>query len=664
MSILDIKKKIEDLRVEVIKHDLAYAEGAPLITDSEYDKLYMELVDLEREYPEFYNADSPTQKIYDVEVKGLVKVKHTTPMLSQDKINTEEGIDKFLSKVEPDDEIIEENKEDGLTIVLKYDDGVFQQGITRGDGYEGEDVSHVIMNVNNIPKKIDFDGYLEIRAEGIIPNDIFKDINIDGKYKSARNLASGTVRNLKGIVAKERGLKLSVFEIVKIEGKTFTKDTEQLKFIKSLGFDVVDYKVYPNTPEGRKALKEHILSYNEKVRPTLDHKIDGLVLKMNNLKIREEMGYTSKFPRWATAFKFESLDATTQILGVDVSVGKNGQITPTAILEAVDIDDVTIKRASLANFDNIDKRDIRINDTVVVVRSKDVIPKVESVVKEDRNGSEIKIERPTHCPVCGEPLMKEDVHYFCVNSDCPAQLERKIQHFVSRGCLNIDGLGDKTVNQLLDKGLIKSISDIFILKDKVDDILTLDKFGQKKADKMIAGIEACKEAPLSKVLYGLSIPNIGDKASKDLSKKYISMENILNELKDIEKFKSDILSMPDFGDITVEGLIDFFEIDKNIELINNLINFGLTMKEEVEEIEEDNIFIGKTVVVTGTLEHFKRDEIKSLLENKLGAKCAGSVSKKTDYLLYGENAGSKLDKAKELGTELITEQEFFEMMNK
>ena len=451
---------------------------------------------------------------------------------------------------------------------------------------------------------------------------------------------------------------------MKVEGKTFTKDTEQLEFIKSLGFDVVDYKVYSNTEEGRKALKEHILSYNEKVRPTLDHKIDGLVLKINNLKEREEMGYTSKFPRWATAFKFESLDATTQVLGVDVSVGKNGQITPTAILEPVEIDNVTISRASLANYDNIDKRDIRLNDTVVVVRSKDVIPKIESVVKEDRNGSETKIERPTHCPVCGEPLMKEAVHYFCINADCPAQLERKIQHFVSRGCLNIDGLGDKTIIQLLERKLITSISDIFTLKDKMEDILQLDKFGQKKADKMIAGIEACKNAPLSKVLDALSIETIGTKASKDLAKKYKSMDNILELVKDKGAFRADILSMPDFGNVSAESLIDFFTIDKNIKLIENLRDFGLTMIEEVEEIKEDNIFAGKTVVVTGTLEHFKRDEIKALLQDKFGAKCSGSVSKKTDYLLYGDKAGSKLDKAKELGVNLITEQEFFEMINK
>ena len=282
------------------------------------------------------------------------------------------------------------------------------------------------------------------------------------------------------------------------------------------------------------------------------------------------MGYTSKFPRWATAFKFESLDATTQVLGVDVSVGKNGQITPTAILEPVEIDNVTISRASLANYDNIDKRDIRLNDTVVVVRSKDVIPKIESVVKEDRNGSETKIERPTHCPVCGEPLMKEAVHYFCINADCPAQLERKIQHFVSRGCLNIDGLGDKTIIQLLERKLITSISDIFTLKDKMEDILQLDKFGQKKADKMIAGIEACKNAPLSKVLDALSIETIGTKASKDLAKKYKSMDNILELVKDKGAFRADILSMPDFGNVSAESLIDFFTIDKNIKLIENL----------------------------------------------------------------------------------------------
>lgn len=655
---LKVEKLIYKLRSSIIKHDLYYANGNPIITDTEYDNLYMELVELERLYPQFYDANSPTQKIYDVVVNGLTKINHTYPMLSQDKINTEDGIDKFLDK--SNDEILVQQKLDGLTLVLKYNNGILTKAITRGDGYVGEDVTHVVINTHNVPKKINFFGDLEVRCEGVIPNKIFEEININGKYKSSRNLASGTVRNLNGRIAKERGLKLIAFDLVHASNMIFHKDTDQLEFLNSLGFEVVSYKIFNNSQIGRSDLKRYALSYNETVRPTLDHKVDGLVLKFNDLSLRLKMGYTSKFPRWGCAFKFESLDAFTKLLNVEVTVGKSGQVTPTALLKSVNIDGVSISRASLANYDNIKKRDIRIGDTVLVIRANDVIPKIESVITEERTGCEVIITPPKKCPVCGSSLKKESVHYFCVNFDCPAQVEGKIKYFVSRGCLNIQGLGNKTITHLIETNLIHSISDIFILKNKINDINRLTNLGSKKIERILNEIESCKLAPLNKVLDGLSIQNIGPKASKELALKYKSMDSIFDLSKDKESFKKDILSISDFGIISANSLADFFSLDCNRNLIKNLKDNGLTMNMNSLGSQNNNIFTGKTVVITGSFNHFKRSELILLLEDHFGAKYSSSISKNTDFLIYGANSGSKFDKAKKLGISIVKEDEFFD----
>ena len=662
----NIEERIEFLRKEVKKHDIAYNEGKPTITDTEYDKLYMELCELELKYPEFYSEESPTQKIFEAEIKGRIKVVHTEPMLSQDKINTEDGLNSFINRI--NDDILVQQKLDGLTVTLKYNNEVFYQAVTRGNGIVGTDVTHLVKNIPNVPKKIKHKGFLEVRTEAIIPTEIFEKINISGEYKSARNLVSGTFNSLKGKVASERGVKCIAFEYIAGEGIEFEKDIDRLKYLEDLGFEVVDYKFFKNTEEGHNKLKDYILTYNEEVRPTLPHKIDGLVLKADDLSLREDLGTTIKYPKWACAFKFASLDAITILKDVVWQVGKTGQITPVAILEPVEIDGVQIERATLSNYDDIVRRDLKIGDHVLVERAKDVIPKVVSVSLEKRTGAEKKIELITKCPVCGSVVEKEDVkesgtegvHVYCINAECSAQKVRKLQHFQSRNALNIDGLGDKTVDILLEKNIISTIPDIYRLKDKEEALLGLDKFGKRKVEKLLEGIEKSKEAPLENVLFGLSIRHVGEGVAKKIANQFKSIDTIIDKAKNKEALYEELINMEDIGSEIANSIVNFFNNDINIDMINELKELGLTMFQEVVEIEE-GFFTGKTVVATGTLEHFSRKEIKAKLES-LGAKVSGSVSKKTDIVIYGANAGSKYDKALELGIKLITEEEFLEII--
>ncbi|HDR7922200.1 NAD-dependent DNA ligase LigA [Bacillus paranthracis] len=667
-----IEQKIKQLREEVMKHDLLYDEGTPIITDSEYDQMYYELVSLEEKHPEFADENSPTKRIYSVVVDSLKKVKHSTPMLSQDKGHTEEDIVKFANK--SDDEIIVGDKEDGLTIVLKYNNGIYYEASTRGDGYIGEDVTHTVRTITNLPKKISFKGYLEVRAESVIPFSEFERINVDGKYKSPRNLVSGSVRTLNANIAKERGLSIIAFDLVKAEGITFEKDTEQLEFLKEQGFNVVPYKLFKNTPEGIKELVQYCLTYNKEVRPTIPHMIDGLVLKFNNLAVREALGYTSKFPRWGFAFKFDSLDATTKLLNVVETVGKSGQITPNGIFKPVEIDGVTIQKASLANYDNIKERDIRIGDTIVVARANDVIPQIVSAVTELRDGTEKEILPPTCCPVCNGEVVKEEdnVHYFCINSTCSAQQERILKHFVSRNAMNIDGLGAKTVETFYEKGILASISDIYTLKDNLDKLSVLRGFGEKKIQKMLIGIEESKHVPLSKFLYALAIPNVGSSTGKDIAKKFKTMRHLIELSKDPVVLKTELMKIDGIGETVASSMVSYFEESHNIELIEFLYSIGFSMMEEVEEIIASEEIEGKIFVITGSLSK-PRNDIKKEIEAR-GGKVSGSVSAKTNFLVLGgynhvtgelpekETNSSKYKNAVKFECPIISEEELFDKM--
>lgn len=661
----NIQQVIEDLRKEVIKHDLAYDEGNPIITDSEYDKLYSQLLELERKHPEFITGDSPTQKIYSKVVSGLEKVPHSSPMLSQEKAHTEEELNRFFAKA--DDDILIQQKLDGLTIVLKYQNGKLQQAITRGDGYIGEDVTHAILNVKNIPLSIDFDGYLELRAEAIIPFEDFERVNVDGKYRSPRNLVSGSVRTLSAKTARERGVQLLIFDIISVEGKIFDFDSEQLKFIRDLGFPVVETLFFLNSEKDNAI--DYCLNYDGDVRPHLPHMVDGLVLKFNDLRKREELGYTSKYPRWAIAFKFDSLDATTTIKDVVWTVGPSGQLTPNAVLKPVEIDGIVISRASLANIDNVRKRDIRIGDTVVVARANDVIPQVVSSVEELRTGEEREVEIPHSCPECSGNIHVDGWKPICINPNCPAQMKRKLEVFVSRPGLNINGLGEKTIATFYDEGLVRTFPDIYDLKYKVDNILELQGFAKKGINNMLKGIEESKKAPLSKLLFALSIPNCGEGTSRRIAKSFGSLSEILSL--GSEELRSKLLEIEDIGELVANGVVNFFMNEDNRRVMYTLLSYGFTAKEEIKEVEISEAIAGKTFVVTGKLKSGSRNDIKKNIESK-GGKVSGSVSKSTDYLVMGgynhitgeglNATSSKAKKALELAIKIISEEQLLDML--
>lgn len=672
MDIQTAEKQIKSLQEEVTKHDILYDEGKPVISDSEYDKLYMELESLEKQYPQFVTPDSPTQRIVTVIVENLKKVTHTTPMLSQDKVHTAEDVQKFAKKAKSN--ILAQLKLDGLTIVLTYESGRLISAVTRGDGQIGEDVTHTIQTSKDVPKRISFQGLLEVRAEALITFTDFKRINEDGTYATTRNLASGTVRQLDASVAKERNIGVIAFEFVSAGETEFTHDIQRLEFMKELGFNVVPYEVFEHNEEGIQSLIDYCESFHQLHRKGLDYAIDGLVLKFDDLYVREDLGYTNKFPRWGCAFKFESLEATTTLLRVIYQVGKSGQITPVAEFVTVNIDGVNISRATLHNFRNVSAKsyvlrgvlrqgkDIRIGDRIVVARANDVIPQVVQSIKEVRTGNEEIVEPPTKCPSCGSPTESIGENLYCTGIDCIPQLEGKLEHFVSRKTLNIDGLGQKTVKLLLNKGFITSVTDLFRLKQHEEAITSMDGFGQKKFDKMIEGIEQAKKNPLHKVLYSLSIRQIGETATKDLSKMFSTMDDIIELSKDVEAFRTKLLSINDFGETMTDSMVDFFTNEQNIEVIRELQSFGFEMVSEYQGSPAGSSLEGKTFVITGKLSK-GRDEFKEQIES-LGGKTSGSVSKKTTYLLMGdgEEGSSKHKKALDNGIQIINEEEFIALL--
>lgn len=649
-----------NLREVIANHDSLYEQNKPVITDSEYDALYLELVKLEEENPHLHDPNSPTQKIQAVIVDGLKKVAHSTPMLSQEKVTTEEGIRKFLERGHGI--VLVQQKLDGLTVVATDEGKKMTQAVTRGSGFIGEDVTHSIQTFKNIPARIPFEGKLEVRMEALVPFEEFERINVDGRYSNPRNLASGTVRQLDASITKERNLQGIVFDLISAEDMDFEDDQAQLEFIKAQGYEVVETKAFSiDTEEGKEALIEYALTYAEKVRPTLPHMIDGLILKFNDLGLREELGTASKYPKWAIAYKFPSLDATTTLKDVVFQVGKTGQITPVAEFDEVEIDSVRIGRATLHNFRNVREKDIRIGDRVVIARANDVIPQVVQSIHTLRDGNEIEVGHPETCPSCSTPTIFNGENLYCPNSDCEPQKEGKLEHFVSRDAMNVDGLGEKTITQLYREGFIQGISDIYRLTDKKEGIVKMEGFGVKKYDKMIKGIETSKKNSFHQVLYALSIPWIGRTASRTLAKHYSSVHQMVQASEDVDSFKLALISIPDFGETMANSLIDFISLGKNKELIAELSSLGLEMKSDYIAPKTDTAISGKTFVITGALSK-GRNEYKAEIES-LGGKVSGSVSKKTDYLLMGPDAAgsSKHTKAVDLGVVILSESDYLAM---
>ncbi len=662
---MDKKKLIEELVEELNKYAYEYyVLGNSSVTDKDYDKKYYELVDLEKETG-YKLPYSPTQRVGDVILPEFKKYTHKARLWSLDKAQTLEEIRewhnrnvKFLEEYNrtSDEELpplkyILTKKFDGLTINLSYDEnGVLVTGATRGTGAIGEDVTAQVKTIKSIPLKIDCHDFLEIHGEAIMTTEAFEKYNSEAEtpLKNLRNGAAGALRNLNVAETAKRNLSAFFYDVGYKEGAPFKTYMEMLNFIKTKGFPMDDYIRECTTLD--EIQKE--IDYIRDIRFDLNYDIDGLVIAIDDIRTRELLGYTVKFPKWAIAYKFEAQEATTKLLDVEWNVGRSGRVSPTAILEPVELAGVTVKRATLNNMDDIARKGVRLGAEVFVRRSNDVIPEIMGVVPESLEGTK-EIEEPKVCPACGAHLVHEGVHIYCENTlGCKPQMVKTIVHFAGREAMNIAGFSEKTAEQLFEKLDIRDISDLYKLE--YEKLLDLDKFGPKKAQNLLDAIEKSKDCTLEAFLYSLGIPNVGVKTAKDLVKRFESLENL-------EKATfEELVSVQDVGDIVARSIIEFFKEERTLKVINELLSLGVNPHYEKKEVLESQ-FMGKTVVVTGTLENYSRTSIKEKLES-LGAKVSGSVSKKTDFVIAGEAAGSKYDKAKSLGVTILSEEEFENMI--
>lgn len=660
---MDIKKRIEELKELINFHNNKYyVEDVSLISDYEYDLLYRELCDLENQNPQLITDDSPTKRIGDKPLDEFEKVIHMTKLQSLQDVFSKDELIAFDTRckesIDDDFEYVVEKKIDGLTVALTYENGIFTKGATRGDGSVGEDVTLNLKTVRSIPLKLkDPIPLLEVRGEIYISKESFKKINKeqeasgDKTFANPRNAAAGSLRQLDPKIAAKRRLDIFVFNVQRIEGKEFLSHDESLQYLKSQGFRVSpEYSVLKNIED----VYNEILEIG-KNRDKLTFDIDGVVIKINDLHHREIMGVNTKNPKWAVAYKFPAERKETKLLDIVIEVGRTGVLTPTAILEPVSLAGTTVSRATLHNQDYIQDKDIRINDVVLVEKAGDIIPKVVSVVLSKRPDNVTIYNIPKNCPVCGSEVVREEGQsaHKCVEETCPAQIFRKIVHFTSREAMNIEGLGPAIVDTLLDKGFIKKVDDIYKLKDYENDLVKVDRMGKRSVKKLLDNIEKSKQLNINRLIYGLGIKHIGFKAATTLC------ENVEN-LKEILKLDQEsLLKISDFGEKMADSIIEFFKNDENIELINRLEGYGLNFKSE-KKVLLDNRFESKTFVLTGTLEKMSRTEATELIQ-KYGGKVSGSVSKKTSYVVAGDEAGSKLTKAKEIGVSVLTEDEFIQL---
>ncbi|WP_221373205.1 NAD-dependent DNA ligase LigA [Clostridium perfringens] len=662
---MDKKKLIEELVEELNKYAYEYyVLGNSSVTDKDYDKKYYELVDLEKETG-YKLPYSPTQRVGDIILPEFKKYTHKARLWSLDKAQSLEEIRewhnrnvKFLEEYNrtseeelPPLKYILTKKFDGLTINLSYDEnGVLVTGATRGTGAIGEDVTAQVKTIKSIPLKIDCHDFLEIHGEAIMTTEAFEKYNseVDTPLKNLRNGAAGALRNLNVAETAKRNLSAFFYDVGYKEGAPFKTYMEMLNFIKTKGFPMDDYIRECTTLD--EIQKE--IDYIRDIRFDLNYDIDGLVIAIDDIRTRELLGYTVKFPKWAIAYKFEAQEATTKLLDVEWNVGRSGRVSPTAILEPVELAGVTVKRATLNNMDDIARKGVRLGAEVFVRRSNDVIPEIMGVVPESLEGTK-EIEEPKVCPACGAHLVHEGVHIYCENTlGCKPQMVKTIVHFAGREAMNIAGFSERTAEQLFEKLDIRDISDLYKLE--YEKLLDLDKFGPKKAQNLLDAIEKSKDCTLEAFLYSLGIPNVGVKTAKDLVKRFESLENL-------EKATfEELVSVQDVGDIVARSIIEFFKEERTLKVINELLSLGVNPHYEKKEVLESP-FMGKTVVVTGTLENYSRTSIKEKLES-LGAKVSGSVSKKTDFVIAGEAAGSKYDKAKSLGVTILSEEEFENMI--
>ena len=660
------EKRIKELREKTEYYaNKYYDEDKPEISDFEYDMLMVELRNLEKQYPELITKDSLTQKVGGHVKEGFEKVEHEVPLQSLQDVFSIEEVEEFIERIEKQAEengikevkYVVETKIDGLSAALEYVNGKFVRGATRGNGLVGEDVTENLKTVKTIPMEINDKINITVRGEVFISKKDFEEMNEERQeneeelFANARNAAAGSLRQLDSSITAKRPLDIYIFNVQKIEGKNFNSHYEELEYLAKQGFNVNPVRIYC---ENKKEIEEAIKKIGE-MREDLTYGIDGAVVKVDDLKFREILGTTTKVPRWAVAYKYPPEQKEKKEKDINCQVGRTGVITPMAILEPVKVAGSTISKTTLHNEDFIKEKDIRVGDTVLIQKAGDVIPEIVKVLTEKRTGEEKPFEMPKYCPVCGAEAKREEgeAAIRCTGIECPAKLYRNLIHFVSREAMNIDGLGENIIKQLLDRKLISNIADIYDLK--FEDIASLKKNGKKFAQNLVDSIENSKKNDLNRLITALGIRHVGSKAARTLAKKYGDIDNLA------KADATELQQIDDVGEIMANSIVEFFSQEQTNDSITRLKNAGVNTKHLKEE-SGDNRFEGKTFVVTGTLEKYTRKEVEDLIEN-MGGKVSSSVSKKTDYLLAGENAGSKLKKAQELGIKIISEKEFEDIIN-
>ena len=648
--ILELRKLLKQYSYEY------YTLDKPTIPDSEYDALFRELEDLESKHPEMDDPNSPTQRVgYEI-LSEFNKVTHDKPMLSLGDVFSYDELRQWSNKITdiyPNVNYCVEYKIDGLAMCLVYEDGLLKQAVTRGDGIVGEDVTSNVKTILSIPMSIPYKQRYDIRGEVYMPKNSFERVNRERiknneeEFANPRNAAAGSIRQLDSRICASRGLDGFWYHVPNDVNATSHYDS--LEYAKRLGFRVNDtIRLYDNI--------EDVIAYIDEtaqIRHDLPYEIDGMVIKVNSYDLQNKLGFTSRIPKWAIAYKFPAEEVRTKVEDIFITVGRTGKCTPNAKLTPVKIAGTTVSYATLHNEDNIRDKDIRIGDTVIVRKAGDIIPEVVRSIKENRDGSQIKYIFPDHCPVCGGRIYRyeDEAAHFCINNECKARLVYSISHFAERNAMNIDGLGERKSEVFIEKSLIQSFEDIYKLHNRKDEILNIEKFGLKSYDNLIEAIENSKKNSLENLLYGLGIRQVGEKAAKILASSFKNIDNLMNaSVEELSEIK-------DIGPVTAEYIKEYFNEQDNHNMIEQLKLFGLNTEYIDNSVISNSIFKGKTVVLTGTLNKYSRNEATSILEN-LGANVASSVSKKTDYVVYGLEAGSKLTKANELGVKTLNEEEF------
>ncbi len=653
------KERIIELRKILEEHAyLYYVLDQPTLSDFEYDKLYAELVNLEKKYPEYYDANSITQKVGGVILDNFERVKHENEMYSLNNAFNFEDLKDFDERIKadyPDAKYHVEYKIDGLAISITYRDGKFYQAVTRGDGVYGEDVTNNIKTIKSLPLNINYKADLEVRGEVFITKEDFTKINQrradadEVLFANARNAAAGSVRQLDSSIAASRNLNALLFQVVNPSDHNLSSQESVIQFLKDNNFQTEKHSQVLDSIED---VYNYILKLEESIS-TLNYDIDGVVIKVNSMNEQASLGFTSKYPRWAIAYKFSAVEVETTVEEIFITVGRTGKITPNARFKPVLIDGSMVSYAQLHNEDMIKLKDIRVNDTVIVRKAGEIIPEVVSVKFDERDGSQVPYVFPSECPRCGSHLerLANEAHHYCLNNDCPARIIESLAHFASRNAMDISGLGEATVARLHEENILNSIEDIYKLEDYRELIINLEGFKEKSFDNLITSINKSKENSLEQFISGLGIRHVGARAAKVLSDYFLTIDKIL------AASVADLVLIDDIGEITAQSIYDFFQIEANVLMISNLKAKGLQLNSEAVEVNLDNIFSNKTIVVTGSFTDYSRKEVTALLES-YNANVTSSVSKKTDMVVYGEKAGSKYTKAVELDIQVMDEAEF------